>query len=138
MLSSTFVLDARTAGIPDCCRWGFIDVHARTRMVHGHRVGRPQLRRPQRDMNTAGQVGGILSPIVLAYIVDTIGDWNMPLQIWRDLFHGRGVLGLYSPRPCRRPPGGLSNVTFMSADVLRWRDVIWEYHNSGRQRSPGT
>ena len=32
-------------------------------------------------MNTAGQVGGILSPVVLAYIVDAYGDWNLPLQI---------------------------------------------------------
>jgi hypothetical protein len=31
-------------------------------------------------------VGGILSPIVLAYIVDTIGDWNMPLQILAGLY----------------------------------------------------
>src|SRR5437016_7592562 len=28
-------------------------------------------------MNTAGQVGGILSPIVLAYIVDRLGDWGL-------------------------------------------------------------
>ena len=27
-------------------------------------------------MNTAGQIGGILSPIVLAYIVDRLGNWE--------------------------------------------------------------
>jgi MFS family permease len=32
-------------------------------------------------MNTAGQVGGVLSPIVLAYIVDRLGDWNLPLHL---------------------------------------------------------
>lgn len=37
-------------------------------------------------MNTAGQVGGILSPIILAYIVDRLGNWNMPLQILAVLY----------------------------------------------------
>lgn len=37
-------------------------------------------------MNTAGQIGGILSPIVLAYIVDRSGNWNMPLQVLAGLY----------------------------------------------------
>jgi MFS transporter, ACS family, glucarate transporter len=37
-------------------------------------------------MNTAGQVGGILSPIVLAYIVDRFGDWSLPLHILSALY----------------------------------------------------
>jgi nitrate/nitrite transporter NarK len=37
-------------------------------------------------MNTAGQVGGILSPIVLAYIVDRLGDWSLPLYILAGLY----------------------------------------------------
>ena len=37
-------------------------------------------------MNTAGQVGGILSPIVLAYIVDRSGDWSLPLHIVSALY----------------------------------------------------
>ena len=37
-------------------------------------------------MNTAGQVAEILSPIVLAYIVDRLGNWNMPLQILAALY----------------------------------------------------
>ncbi|HMF78184.1 MAG TPA: MFS transporter [Bryobacteraceae bacterium] len=37
-------------------------------------------------MNTAGQVGGMLSPIVLAYIVDRLGDWSMPLHILSALY----------------------------------------------------
>jgi ACS family glucarate transporter-like MFS transporter len=32
-------------------------------------------------MNTVGQVGGILSPLVLAYLVDATGDWNLPLMV---------------------------------------------------------
>ncbi len=37
-------------------------------------------------MNTAGQIGGILSPIVLAYIVDLFGDWSLPLHILSGLY----------------------------------------------------
>ena len=37
-------------------------------------------------MNTAGQIGGILSPIVLAYIVDRFGDWSMPLHVLSALY----------------------------------------------------
>jgi MFS family permease len=37
-------------------------------------------------MNTAGQVGGILSPIVLAYIVDLSGNWSLPLHILSGLY----------------------------------------------------
>ena len=32
-------------------------------------------------MNTFGQVGGILSPIVLAHLVDWFGDWSLPLHV---------------------------------------------------------
>jgi MFS family permease len=37
-------------------------------------------------MNTAGQIGGILSPIVLAYIVDRSGNWSMPLHVLSGLY----------------------------------------------------
>jgi MFS transporter, ACS family, glucarate transporter len=37
-------------------------------------------------MNTAGQVGGMLSPVVLAYIVDRLGNWNLPLEILAGLY----------------------------------------------------
>jgi MFS family permease len=37
-------------------------------------------------MNTAGQIGGILSPIVLAYIVDRLGNWSMPLHVLSGLY----------------------------------------------------
>lgn len=37
-------------------------------------------------MNTAGQIGGILSPIILAYVVDRLGDWNLPLIILAGLY----------------------------------------------------
>lgn len=37
-------------------------------------------------MNTAGQIGGILSPVVLAYIVDRFASWSMPLYILAFLY----------------------------------------------------
>jgi len=37
-------------------------------------------------MNTAGQLGGMLSPVVLAYIVDRLGNWNLPLEILSGLY----------------------------------------------------
>lgn len=37
-------------------------------------------------MNTTGQIGGILSPIVLAYIVDRFGNWSMPLHVLSGLY----------------------------------------------------
>jgi ACS family glucarate transporter-like MFS transporter len=37
-------------------------------------------------MNTAGQVGGILSPIVLAYLVEGFGDWSLPLHVLSGLY----------------------------------------------------
>jgi MFS family permease len=37
-------------------------------------------------MNTSGQAGGVLSPVVLAYIVDRLGNWNLPLHILSSLY----------------------------------------------------
>lgn len=37
-------------------------------------------------MNSIGQVGGILSPIVLAYLVDRYGDWDLPLRVLSGLY----------------------------------------------------
>lgn len=37
-------------------------------------------------MNTAGQIGGMLSPVVLAYIVDKWGNWSLPLHILSGLY----------------------------------------------------
>jgi MFS family permease len=42
-------------------------------------------------MNTAGQVGGTLSPIVLAYLVEWFGDWSIPLYVMAGLY-GAAVL----------------------------------------------
>ena len=54
-------------------------------------------------MNTAGQVGGILSPIVLAYIVDRLGSWSMPLHVLSGLYFISAVcwLAIHPERPWR-------------------------------------
>jgi ACS family glucarate transporter-like MFS transporter len=46
-------------------------------------------------MNTAGQVGGILSPIVLAYIVDRLGNWSMPLHVLSGLYLMAAICWLF-------------------------------------------
>jgi len=37
-------------------------------------------------MNTAGQIGGILSPLVLAYLVDRFHNWSLPLHVLSGLY----------------------------------------------------
>jgi MFS transporter, ACS family, glucarate transporter len=37
-------------------------------------------------MNTAGQIGGILSPIILAQVVKRYGDWSLPLYLLAGLY----------------------------------------------------
>ncbi|WP_238325911.1 MFS transporter [Bryobacter aggregatus] len=37
-------------------------------------------------MNTAGQVGGALSPVVLAWVVQNTGNWTLPLYIMSGLY----------------------------------------------------
>jgi len=45
-------------------------------------------------MNTVGQVGGILSPIVLARLVDATNDWNLPLLVLAAIYAIAGVAWL--------------------------------------------
>jgi MFS family permease len=52
-------------------------------------------------MNTSGQVGGILSPIVLAVLVKRYGDWSMPLYVLAALYAIASVCWLFI-----RPDGG--------------------------------
>jgi ACS family glucarate transporter-like MFS transporter len=46
-------------------------------------------------MNTAGQIAGILSPIVLAAIVDASANWAIPLYIMSALFFAGAVCWLF-------------------------------------------
>jgi MFS transporter, ACS family, glucarate transporter len=45
-------------------------------------------------MNTVGQVGGILSPIVLATLLDATGNWNLPLLVLAAIYAVAGVAWL--------------------------------------------
>lgn len=49
-------------------------------------------------MNTAGQIGGILSPLVLAYVVDRFGSWNAPLHILSGLYFLAAICWLFIKR----------------------------------------
>ncbi|MEX2304156.1 MAG: hypothetical protein WD733_24645 [Bryobacterales bacterium] len=37
-------------------------------------------------MNTSGQVGGVISPILLAYVVAIFADWAIPLYVMAGLY----------------------------------------------------
>ncbi|MEP6961826.1 MAG: MFS transporter [Acidobacteriota bacterium] len=52
-------------------------------------------------MNTAGQVGGILSPIVLAQLVKHYGDWSLPLYVLAGLYAMAAACWLFI-RPDKR------------------------------------
>jgi MFS family permease len=45
-------------------------------------------------MNTVGQVGGILSPLVLAYLVDATNNWNLPLLVLAGIYAIAGIAWL--------------------------------------------
>jgi MFS family permease len=42
-------------------------------------------------MNTVGQLGGILSPLALAYLVDATNNWNIPLMVLAGTYAVAGV-----------------------------------------------
>jgi ACS family glucarate transporter-like MFS transporter len=61
-------------------------------------------------MNTAGQIGGMLSPVVLAYIVDKWGNWSLPLYILSGLYLMAAVSWLLI-----HPERAEDDTTFLSA-----------------------
>ena len=51
-------------------------------------------------MNTTGQVGGILSPIVLAVLVERFSNWTLPLYVMAALYLVSSICWLMvNPRP---------------------------------------
>ncbi|MBM3724002.1 MAG: MFS transporter [Acidobacteria bacterium] len=46
-------------------------------------------------MNTAGQVGGFLSPLVFSYIVEKYGSWSAPLYVLAGLFVAASLAWLF-------------------------------------------
>jgi MFS family permease len=55
-------------------------------------------------MNTSGQVGGVISPILLAALVDRFADWNLPLLLMSALYAVSSVCWLFvNPARPRKP-----------------------------------
>ncbi|MBI4890852.1 MAG: MFS transporter [Acidobacteria bacterium] len=51
-------------------------------------------------MNTMGQIGGVLSPIVLAMLVERFDDWSLPLYVMAALYAASSICWLFvDPRP---------------------------------------
>jgi MFS family permease len=49
-------------------------------------IGGPHAGVLSATMNTVGQIGGILSPIVLAYLLEWSWDWNAPILVMSGLY----------------------------------------------------
>jgi len=60
-------------------------------------------------MNTAGQVGGILSPIVLALLVKNYGDWSLPLYVLAGLYAVASLCWLFIRPDGHRRTGATPN-----------------------------
>jgi MFS transporter, ACS family, glucarate transporter len=86
MMSSTLVGDGRVAGFLIAIGGAASMFTLAPAWATAIEIGGPNAAVLSATMNTAGQIGGILSPIVLAYIVDRLGNWSMPLQILAGLY----------------------------------------------------
>ena len=50
-------------------------------------------------MNTSGQIGSVLSPLMVTFLLGRLGDWNVPLFVMGGLFlMGALCWGLIDPR----------------------------------------
>jgi MFS family permease len=54
-------------------------------------------------MNTSGQIGGIISPILLAFLVERFADWRLPLLVMCGLYSAAAIAWLFVDP--RRPLG---------------------------------
>ena len=86
MLTGTLVRDGRLAGTLIALGGASSMFALAPAWATAIELGGPNAAVLSAIMNTAGQIGGILSPIVLAYIVDRLGDWSMPLHILSALY----------------------------------------------------
>ena len=49
-------------------------------------------------MNTSGQIGSVLSPLMVTFLLKRFGDWNLPLFVMGGLFLvGAASWGLVNP-----------------------------------------
>jgi hypothetical protein len=53
-------------------------------------------------MNTTGQIGGILSPVVLAVLVDRFANWTLPLYVMAALYAVSSVCWAFVDPRARR------------------------------------
>lgn len=86
MMSATLVDDGRLAGFLIAIGGAASMFTLAPAWATAIELGGPNSAVLSATMNTAGQIGGIMSPIVLAYIVDRLGNWSMPLQILAGLY----------------------------------------------------
>ena len=49
-------------------------------------VGREHTGTVGAAMNTAGQIGALICPVAIAYSVERIGSWNLPIYVMGGLF----------------------------------------------------
>lgn len=57
-------------------------------------------------MNTMGQLGGVLSPVVLALLVERFDNWSLPLTVMAALYAASSLCWLFvDPRPRKAPSG---------------------------------
>lgn len=95
MLASTLIADARTAGMLIAIGGAASMFTLAPAWSTAIELGGRNSAVLSATMNTAGQIGGIMSPIVLAYIVDRLGNWNMPLQILAALYFIASVCWIF-------------------------------------------
>lgn len=86
MLSGTLVSDGRTAGSLIAVGGAASMFTLAPAWATAIELGGKNSAVLSATMNTAGNIGGILSPIVLAYIVDRLGNWSLPLHILSALY----------------------------------------------------
>ncbi len=86
MLTGTLVRDARAAGLLIALGGAASMFTLAPAWATAIELGGKNSAVLSATMNTAGQIGGILSPIVLAQIVDRVGSWSMPLHVLSGLY----------------------------------------------------
>jgi ACS family glucarate transporter-like MFS transporter len=86
MFSGTIVKDARLAGLLIALGGAASMLSLGSAWATAIELGGRNSAMLSAVMNTAGQLGGMLSPVVLAYIVDRLGNWSMPLHILSSLY----------------------------------------------------
>lgn len=95
MMTGTLVRDGRTAGVLIALGGAASMFTLAPAWATAIELGGRNSAVLSATMNTAGQVGGILSPIVLAYLVDRLGDWSMPLHVLSCLYLIAAVCWIY-------------------------------------------